>query len=35
MHGITIFNPGSVGIPKDGRHTYGIYDRGTFEHRDL
>ena len=35
MRGITIFNPGSVGIPKDGRHTYGIYDRGTFEHREL
>ena len=35
MRGITIFNPGSVGIPKDGRHTYGIYDRGTFEHRNL
>ena len=35
MDGITIFNPGSVGIPKDGSHSFGIYDRGTFEHREL
>lgn len=35
MEGVTIFNPGSVGIPKDGSHSFGIYDRGTFEHREL
>ena len=31
--GITVFNPGSVGIPKDGTHSYGIYEDGRFEHR--
>lgn len=30
---ITIFNPGSVGIPKDGTHSFGVYDAGTLEHR--
>ena len=35
IDGITIFNPGSVGIPKDGSHSYGVYDRGAFEHREL
>ena len=29
---IRLFNPGSVGIPKDGTHSYGIYDRGAFSH---
>jgi putative phosphoesterase len=33
--GITIFNPGSVGIPKDGTHSYGVYEDGRFEHRTL
>ncbi|MCH4083131.1 MAG: phosphodiesterase [Coriobacteriaceae bacterium] len=33
--GIWCFNPGSVGIPKDGSHSYGIYLDGTFEHRIL
>lgn len=29
------FNPGSVGIPKDGTHSFGIYQDGSFEHRIL
>lgn len=33
--GITVFNPGSVGIPKDGTHSYGVYEDGRFEHRVL
>lgn len=33
--GIWVFNPGSVGIPKDGTHSYGIYEDGLFEHRLL
>ena len=33
--GITVFNPGSVGIPKDGTHSYGLYEDGRFEHRIL
>ena len=33
--GIWLFNPGSVGIPKDGSHSFGIYDNGRFEHRIL
>ncbi len=35
IDGVIVFNPGSVGIPKDGSHSFGIYDLGTFEHRDL
>lgn len=34
-HGARVFNPGSVGIPKDGTATYGIYEDGRFEHRLL
>lgn len=30
--GIWAFNPGSVSIPKDGTHSYGIYEGGTFRH---
>ncbi len=30
--GITLFNPGSVSIPKDGTHSYGIYQDGAFSH---
>lgn len=30
--GIWAFNPGSVSIPKDGTHSYGIYEDGTFRH---
>lgn len=30
--GVWCFNPGSVGIPKDGTHSYGIYEDGTFRH---
>ncbi len=29
---VRYFNPGSVGIPKDGSASYGIYENGTFEH---
>ena len=29
------FNPGSVGIPKDGSHSYGVYEDGRFAHRLL
>ena len=27
-----IFNPGSIGIPKDVTHSYGIYSQGRFLH---
>ncbi len=27
---ITVFNPGSVSIPKDGSHSFGIYEDGRF-----
>lgn len=27
-----LFNPGSVSIPKDGTHSYGIYEDGSFRH---
>ena len=30
--GIWLFNPGSVGIPKDGTHSYGLYEDGVFTH---
>lgn len=30
--GIWCFNPGSVGIPKDGTHSYGLYQDGSFQH---
>ena len=30
--GIWLFNPGSVGIPKDGSHSYGLYEDGVFSH---
>lgn len=30
--GITVFNPGSVGLPKDGSHSCGIYENGEFRH---
>ncbi|WP_077598644.1 phosphodiesterase [Olsenella urininfantis] len=32
---IWCFNPGSVGIPKDGSHSFGIYENGHFDHRGL
>ena len=34
-HGAWVFNPGSVGIPKDGTASYGVYKSGRFEHRLL
>ena len=30
--GVRIFNPGSVGIPRDGSHSFGLYEGGRFEH---
>ena len=33
--GVTVFNPGSVGIPKDGSASFGVYEDGRFEHRRL
>ena len=30
--GLWLFNPGSVSIPKDGTHSYGLYESGTFRH---
>ena len=30
--GLWLFNPGSVSIPKDGTHSYGIYEDGFFRH---
>ena len=30
--GLWLFNPGSVSIPKDGTHSYGIYEAGAFRH---
>ena len=33
--GIWLFNPGSVSIPKDGSHSYGIYENGAFRHMTL
>ena len=32
---VRTFNPGSVGIPKDGTHSFGIYEDGVLEHRLL
>ena len=29
------FNPGSIGIPKDGSASFGIYEDGTFRHVPL
>ncbi len=26
--GVTVFNPGSVSIPKDGSHSFGVYENG-------
>ena len=28
----SLFNPGSVGIPKDGTHSIGLYEDGVFSH---
>lgn len=33
--GLWLFNPGSVSIPKDGTHSYGIYEGGAFRHVTL
>ena len=29
---ITVFNPGSVGIPKDGTHGFGVWEDGELRH---
>ena len=34
-HDAWVFNPGSVGIPKDGSASCGIYEDGRFEYRLL
>ena len=33
--GVFCFNPGSVGIPKDGSRSFGVYEDGTFAFRSL
>ena len=33
--GTWLFNPGSVGIPKDGTASYGLYENGSFSHVTL
>ena len=30
--GVWAFNPGSVSIPKDGTHSYGVYENGALHH---
>lgn len=30
--GIRIFNPGSVGLPKDGTHSFAVYEDGELRH---
>ena len=35
LPGVWVFNPGSVGIPKDGSASFGLYEDGRFEHRLL
>ena len=30
--GVRLFNPGSVSIPKDGTHSFGVYEDGSFRH---
>lgn len=32
IQGITCFNPGSVSIPKDGSHSYGIWQQNELSH---
>ncbi len=35
MGDYTYLNPGSVSIPKDNRHSYMVYENGTFKIKDL
>ena len=35
VDGIRCLNPGSVSIPKDGSHSYLIYENGNFSFRIL
>ena len=32
---IRLLNPGSVSLPKDGAHSYALYENGAFELREL
>ena len=32
---VLILNPGSVSIPKDGSHSYMVYEQGTFTTKTL
>ena len=32
---VRVFNPGSVGLPKDGTHSFAVYADGRLEHRTL
>ncbi|MDJ1122555.1 phosphodiesterase [Olsenella sp. YH-ols2217] len=34
-NGVRVFNPGSVSIPKDGSHSYAVYEDGKLEARVL
>ncbi len=33
--GVWLFNPGSVSLPKDGSHSFGVFENGSFSHRIL
>lgn len=33
--GVLVLNPGSVSIPKDGSHSYAVYEDGAFTLKDL
>ena len=33
--GVWLFNPGSVALPKDESHSFGIFEDGVFSHRSL
>ena len=35
VSGIRVFNPGSVGLPKDGTHSCGLYDDGALSFVEL
>lgn len=35
VNGIRLFNPGSVGLPKDGSHSMGVYEAGRFDFLEL
>ena len=35
VDGVRLFNPGSAAIPKDGTHSVGLYDDGSFSFIEL